>query len=255
MGVSTNPEHGAQAAAREEAAIAEFMTTVNEARRKGRFSLGDEGTAPYFDANTKSRFNPLELVPLAGLPLSVHRGGQRSSPGGALVTPGEHGTQLTESAFAAAEVVTYPLSGPAIGGIKRLASAIRTPAAGNVALNRFRRETADLIASGVDPSTARQVAATNQGQTVGDMARLEKGLSTPTADPYSGLSTGQQTFDDTARNVQNSLERQRHAKQATGRHPRRWPGKLQNAGQRYIQGPPEDPRYPHPGDGKQGGIQ
>ena len=204
-----NQDFVSRLASQDEAAVAEFMTTVNEARRNGRFGLDDENTVPYFNPNTKNRFNPIELLPVGGLGLSVVEGRQPGSHGGTLTTPTEHSGQVKEAAFAAAEIVTFPLSGPAIAGAKNLVRTIKAPATGTVALNRFRRETADLVASGLDTTTARQVAASNQGQTVADMARLEKGLTSPKVDPYAGLSTGQQTFDDTARAVNNRLEIER----------------------------------------------
>lgn len=204
-----NPELASRASALEQVQIDEFMAKVNEARATGRFGLGDEQTYPYFDPNTKGGFNPLELLPGVGFVQSVRRSGQPSSPGGALTTPTEQNRQLLESGFTAAEVVTWPVSGPVLAGGKRLVSTLKGPLAQVDSLSKFRRQTADLVADGLDPATARQVAAANQGQTVADMARLEKGLTAPKADPYAGLSTGQQTLDDTARAVQNRLEIER----------------------------------------------
>ena len=144
-----------RATAQNEAAVAEFMEAVNEARRNGRFGVGDERTVPYFNPNTKGGFNPIQLVPVGGLGLSVVEGRQPGSHGGTLTTPTEHSGQVKEAAFAAAEIVTFPLSGPAIAGAKNIVRTIRAPATGTVALNRFRRETADLLARSPPPTGAR----------------------------------------------------------------------------------------------------
>ena len=193
---------------------ARVLAQINDLYQKGRFvPEGSDGSpAPYFNPDTRKGVNagdlPDLLIPGAGFVTSIHDSRAQQSPGGPIVSPGESRGIAIEGALAAAEVLTIPASGAASLGVKRLANTVKNPA-GNVALNRFRRETADLVASGLDPSTARQVAATNQGQTVADMARLEKGLTSPKVDPYAGLSTGQQTIDDAARAANNAAEVER----------------------------------------------
>ena len=193
---------------------ARVLAQINDLYQKGRFVPdGSDGRpAPYFNPDTRKGVNAGDLpdlvIPGAGFVTSIHDSRGQQSPGGPIVSPGESRVIATEAALAAAEVLTIPASGAVSVGVKRLANTVKNPA-GNVALNRFRRETADLVASGLDPSTARQVAATNQGQTVADMARLEKGLTSPNVDPYAGLSTGQQTIDDAARAANNAAEVER----------------------------------------------
>ena len=196
-----------------EADRSRVLAELNDLYQKGRFVPEGSGgrPAPYFNPDTREGVSAGDLpdlvIPGAGFATSIHeaRGGQ--SPGGTLVSPNESKGIAIEAAFAAAEVATIPVSGVLSSGAKTVVNTLKNPGA-DVALAKFRRQTADMIAAGVDPTTARQVAATNQGQTVADMTRLEKGLTSPT-DPYAGLSTGQKTQADTERAVANALEVER----------------------------------------------